>query len=394
MTTELQPTSELRALELLLPRRASDDAPESVRLLDGGELAYPSMLDAIERARDRIHLEVYAFARDGIGARFVDALIRASGRGVSVIVRLDGVGSARDGRSVVATLRASGANATIHNPLRSLLVGRWGRNHRKLLLVDDEVAFLGGINIGDENVGEGTRLGWADLALEIRGPACARLGSAIRGEPPPAKQGSLRIALSRRGGGWRLRRTYLEAFDRARTRIHVAHGYFLPDGGIVRALTRAARRGVDVRLLLAGESDVPLARAATRSLYRRLIASGVQIHEWTGSVLHAKVTTIDGAQLLVGSFNLDPFSLANLEALVSVDDPTVVSQAEDWIQHRFASSRVVTSVEAGTWTRRWILDPMGRVIAGVVATLGRWIAGSRGSPPWPTRRRRQRTDAR
>jgi cardiolipin synthase len=162
-----------------------------------------------------------------------------------------------------------------------LLVGRFGRNHPKILLVDDEVAFLGGINIGDENVAEGVRLGWADLALEIRGPQCARLGEMIRREPQRPVDSSLRIYLSGLGGGWRLRRRYLKAFARARQRIDVAHGYFLPDHGVVRAITAAARRGVQVRLLLAGRSDVPFARAATRSLYRRLFAAGVSIHEWS-----------------------------------------------------------------------------------------------------------------
>ena len=352
-------------------------AVESVHLLDGGGQAYPRMLLAIARAQRSVHLEVYAFAPSGVGARFVEALARAARRGVAVRVVIDGWGSARGGRAVAAALREAGCSVRIYNRLQALLVGRFARNHRKILLVDDEVAFLGGINIGDENVRHGLRLGWADLALEIRGPQCVRLGQMIRREPQRSVDSSLRIYLCGLGGGWRMRRRYLKAFASARQRIHVAHGYFLPDAGVVRAITAAARRGVQVRLLVAGQSDVPFARAATRSLYRRLLAAGVHIHEWSGSVLHAKVATIDGRRLLVGSFNLDPFSLANLEALVEVDDTPVVEQGEAWIQDHFARSRAMTSVEASSWMHRWLLDPLGRLVARLADAGSRVIASRR-----------------
>ena len=350
-------------------------APESVALLDGGDQAYPRMLQAIERAKRNVHLEIYAFAPSGVGARFIEALAHAAGRGVKVRVLIDGWGSAKGGRAVTASLRAAGCEVHIYNRLLALLVGRIGRNHRKILLVDDEVAFLGGINIGDENVNEGVRLGWADLALEIRGPQCAHLGHMIRREQHLSVVSSLRIHLCGIGGGWRMRRRYLKAFASARQSIQVAHGYFLPDSGIVRAITAAARRGVHVRLLLAGQSDIPFARAAARSLYRRLMAAGVVIHEWSDSVLHAKVAAIDGRRLLVGSFNLDPFSLANLEALVEVNDTGIVRQVESWIEDHFGRSRPVTSVEASSRLQRWLLDPLGRLVARLAEAASRAIAG-------------------
>lgn len=356
--------------------------PELVKLLDGGEQAYPRMLEAIARASRSVHLEVYTFAATGIGERFVDALTQAASRGVAVQVLIDGWGSARSGNALAVTLRAGGCQVRIYNRLRNLLVGRFGRNHRKILLVDDEVAFVGGINVSDDNLGAGGRIGWADLALEIRGPQCAQLGRTIRREPLRSSQGSLRIHLCGLGGGWRLRRRYLKAFASARQRIHVAHGYFLPDRSIVRAITAAARRGVEVHLLLAGMSDVPFARAATRTLYSRLLSSGIRIHEWNGSVLHAKVATVDGRCLLVGSFNLDPFSLANLEALVEVSDAQVVGQGEAWIEDRFARSRAVTSVEASSPLRRWLLDPLGLLVARLTEAIGRVMA----KPTEPERR--------
>jgi cardiolipin synthase len=345
-----------------------------VVLLDGGGEAYPRMLAAIEQARQSIHLEVYAFAPTGVGARFVEALGRAAGRGVKVHVQIDGWGSARGGLTVADALHATGCDVHIYHRLLALFIGRFGRNHRKILLIDDEVAFLGGINIGDENVDRGVRLAWADVALEIRGPQCMHLGQTVRGEPDRAVDSALRVYLSGLGGGWRLRRRYLKAFAMARHRIHVAHGYFLPDHGIVHAIMAAAQRGVEVHLLLAGRSDVPLARAATRSLYRQLLATGVVIHEWNESVLHAKVATIDGRRLLVGSFNLEPLSLANLETLVEVADTRLVAQVEAWIQDHFARSRSITSAEASTWRQRWLFDPLGRLIARLVNMVGVVIA--------------------
>ena len=351
--------------------------PESVELLDGGGQVYPRMLTAIARARRTVHLEVYAFAPSGVGARFIDALANAASRGVAVQIVVDGWGSARSGRAIVAALRDAGCKVRIYNRLLALLIGRFGRNHRKILLVDDEVAFLGGINIGDENVGAAGTLGWADLALEIRGPQCSRLGQMIRHERREPIVSSLRILLSGLGGGWRLRRRYIQAFASARQRIHVAHGYFLPDRGIVRAITAAARRGVQVRLLLAGLTDVPFARAATRSLYRRLLAAGVTIHEWRGSVLHAKVAAIDGLRLLVGSFNLDPFSLANLEVLVEVADARVVEEGEAWIQRYFEGSLPITSVHTSSRAQHWILDPLGFLVARLAEAASRLITWNR-----------------
>lgn len=135
-----------------------------MELLDGGKQAYPRMLMAIAQAQCSVHLEVYAFAPSGVGARFIEALRQAARRGLVVQVLIDGWGSAWGGRAVANALREAGCKVRIYNRLLAFFVGRFGRNHRKILLVDDEIAFLGGLNIGDENVGAGTRLGWADLA--------------------------------------------------------------------------------------------------------------------------------------------------------------------------------------------------------------------------------------
>jgi len=218
------------------------------------------------------------------------------------------------------------------------------------------------------------RDGFADLALLIRGPACLRLGRKLRGEPLGSWAGGVRIYLSGETGGRKLRKRYLKAFAAAKERILVAHAYFLPDLGLIRALRRAAKRGVAVKLLLSGRSDVPFAHAATMSLYRRLLAAGVQIVEWTTSILHAKATTIDRQRFLVGSFNLDPLSLSNLETLVEVEDALVVRDAEHWIESHIATGQHVTveSCARSAW-QRWIGDRFGFVVAELAQLLGRLL---------------------
>jgi cardiolipin synthase len=343
------------------------------------------MLDAIRGAREAVHLEVYHFAREGVGEEFRAALAEASRRGVRVRVVLDGWGTALDGRAIQAELRAEGCQVLIHHPLTALLAGRLRRNHRKILLVDGEVAFLGGINIADAygHTGPGKapdaderEPDWLDLAVEVRGPAAAWLDLRLRGDharPPP---GRVHIRLSGVGGARPLRQRYLKSFGAARREILVAHSYFLPDRRFVRCITAAARRGVRVTLLLAGRSDVPLARAATVRLYRQLLAAGVDIREWTRSVHHAKVAVVDERRLLLGSFNLDPLSLANLESIVEVDDADVARAGKRWIEERAAQARAVgpDDVAGRSALQRWVAEAVGRTVARSAEWVGRLLA--------------------
>jgi cardiolipin synthase len=356
-----------------LPAAAASPSPgDQVELLDGGREAYPRMLAAIGAARSSVYLEVYSFSPEGWGEQFIHALNTAAARGVRVRVILDGWGSLLTGRTVAARLRAGGCDTKIYNRVLSLLLFRLRRDHRKILLVDDELAFLGGINIGDEYADDDRRDGWADLALQIRGPACARLGRRLRHEPVAAWTGPVHIYLSGESGSRKLRKRYLKAFASARSRIRVAHAYFLPDRGLVRSLRQAARRGVVVELLLAGRSDIPFIQVATLSLYRKLLAAGVHIFEWRSSVLHAKAATVDGQRFLVGSFNLDPLSLSNLETLVEVADRDVTARAEAWITHHIQSSEPVLECRR-TWRQRLVTDPLSVLAARLTQLLGRLL---------------------
>jgi len=358
---------------------------ESITLLQGGREAFPRMLRAIREARQSVHLEVYHLAREGVGDEFRRALSEAALRGVRVLVILDGWGSALDGRWLQLMLEPDGAEVRIYHPLLALFTGRFRRNHRKILLVDGQVAYLGGINIADEygQLGPGRapdladeQPEWMDLAVEIRGAPAAWLEARLRGERPPRPPGPVQIHLSGIGGGRRLRNIYRRAFGAARSEILAAHSYFLPDRRSVRSITASARRGVKVTLLLAGRSDVPLVHAATVRLYRRLSESGVEIREWTRSVHHAKVAVVDGAKVLLGSFNLDPLSLANLESLVEIDAPETAAAARRWFEERAAQARLVPREEAerGGWTRR-LADALGQTVARFSEWVARLLSG-------------------
>jgi len=375
-------TPELLALEKPRERIATLPTEESVELLDGGTAAYPRMLTAIREAQSSVHLEVYTFADDRIGRSFVDALKESAHSGVQCTVILDGWGSARSGRRIARILRDAGCQVFIYNRLMSLLLGRFRRDHRKILVVDQRIAFVGGINIGEEYASTETRAGWADLALELRGQPAAWLAMKLRGERRLPRQRATRIFLSGLAGGGHLRKRYLRALARARRGVLFAHSYFLPDERLIRALTAAAQRGVSVTLLLAGTSDVPFVRAATMRLYRRFLDSGVMIYEWSNSVLHAKVAVVDGANVLLGSFNLDPLSLANLEVLVEVQDPTTVNKTEAWVRARIQASHRVGVADCANPIQSWLTERLGYWAAKLAEHLARFIARSR---PYPRR---------
>jgi cardiolipin synthase len=359
---------------------SAESAPgDEARLLDGGREAYPAMLAAIRAARADVFLEVYAFSPEGVGAEFIAALSAAARRGVRVHVVIDAWGSAPGTSEVEASLAAAGCDVEVFGSVFGILAGRLRRNHRKVLAVDGEVAFVGGLNIADAYGVPDPPPGekpWADLALEIRGPAAVWLQDRARRERGRSPAGAVRVWLSGIGGGSRLRRLYLQAFGAARARVLVAHAYFLPDRRLVRSIGAAARRGVTVRLVLAGRSDVALATPATRRLYRKLLRAGVEISEWTRSVLHAKAAAVDGERLLLGSFNLDPFSLANLESLAEVELPDVAREGERWIAARFEEGERITlaRIGEGSWLERFTVETLGPLIARAAHRIGRWIS--------------------
>ena len=347
-----------------------------VRLLRNGEAAFPEMLAAIASAERQILLEMYWFGSDRIGRKFATALATAAQRGVEVSIIFDAVGSVGASDEMFAELERAGAQVIEYNPIapwkrRFRLSRLTRRDHRKILVVDGRVGFTGGINIADywSSLDEGGG-GWRDDMVRIDGPAVAglcdcfaRAWARLRGSKlrltgfARRPQGPLSESQSRgqavRVLGQRFLRTqrqisraYLHYLRRADLRIFIANSYFVPDGRVLRALTSAARRGVDVRIIVPGQSDVDIVRHASRAVWGRLLRAGVRIYEWDESVLHAKSAVIDGMWSTTGTFNFDYLSLrVNLEVNISVLDAHFASTLERSFLQDFEQCREVSRVD-------------------------------------------------
>ena len=329
-------------------RRAYSASPDDLRpgnhitILRDGLETFPAMLAAIERARRFIHLETYIIESDAIGKRFAEALIRKSREGVTVRVMWDAFGSWFLAPSFARSLREAGIDVIEYRPLRFWRRRtRWSRrDHRKILVADGEVGFLGGINLSMDYapLDEGGN-GWRDTHALVRGPVVADLERLFRftwlgesGPHYPFDPGVALEAVVTRDTDWAaviangdrerrgaIRRHYLQAIRRATRSIDVASAYFVPDPSLRRALERAAGRGVRVRLILPRDSDVRTVQYASEHLYGRLLRAGVEIHLWPKTHMHAKTAVIDGCWSTIGSYNLDNMSLLlNLELMLEV----------------------------------------------------------------------------
>jgi cardiolipin synthase A/B len=336
----------------------TDTTPDLEVYIEGDDL-YDTMLAAIGSARDSVRLESYIFHDDEAGAPFVAALLAAAARGVRTTLRIDHAGSllGMSSDSIDALQRGGVAFAwsrrwTWRRPLR---VNR--RNHRKLLVIDEATAFLGGFNIhrdssrrvvGDER--------WRDTHVRFGGALAAEAARcwdchASRRRWSPTVDGALYLLTNRaRGRGAHLRRELRERFGAARERIWVTTPYFVPDRRTQSQLVAAARRGVDVRLLAPGKSDVPVVRWAAHAAYARLLRAGVRIWEYQPRVLHAKTLLADRDWATVGTANLDYRSLfVNDEINLVATDGSLNAQLAGQFERDLAESRQIT---AGAWERR------------------------------------------
>jgi cardiolipin synthase A/B len=321
-----------------------------VELLRAGLQSYERMLQAIDQAHICVWLEMYWFAADDLGQRFFQALSRALGRGVSVRVIYDALGSYGTPVGYFEALRCQGARVFEFNPLQPFekrfhLAKMTLRNHRKLLIVDAAVAFTGGTNISSHwlSVEDGGG-GWRDEVVQVTGPVVHQLGVAFAasfletaGEPievlPEVRPlGEDAVAVLTQGTFPRRRQAlhaYLWRLTTATKSIYVANAYFIPEGRLGRALRRAARRGVDVRVMCPGLSDVAVVSLASRHTWEKLLNSGVRLFEWNKTVFHSKTAVVDGEWTTAGSFNLDGLSLRNNRELnISVLSHRLAQEAE------------------------------------------------------------------
>ncbi len=302
------------------------------------------MLAAIDAAQNTVCLETYIFTASPVGERFREALVRAKQRGARVRVLFDAIGSISLPWSFWQPLLSAGGEVRQFNPLA---LKRFGiRNHRKLVVCDDRVAFVGGFNIASEFDGDGVSRGWYDIGLRLEGPLVAQLAitfdemfnradflhkrfvhlrrfNAKRALASPSEQ----ILLSGPGRGRNPIKLALRQDLAQANNVQIVVAYFLPTWKVRRALIHVAERGGRVQLILAGKTDVRVSRLAGQSLYRRFLKAGVEIYEYQPQILHAKLMVVDDA-VYVGSANLDQRSLnINYELMLRFGNPVMAAQA-------------------------------------------------------------------
>ena len=361
-------------------------AGNRVTLLQNGPATYEAMFTAIAAARDHIHLETYILDDDEVGRRFADALIAKQQQGVQVNLIRDSVGTLRTPAAFFERLTASGIRVLEFNPMNPLTSRRtWElnqRDHRKLLIVDGRSAILGGINIssvyssGSSGSAKGAAASggiaaWRDTDLQLEGPVVAELQklflAAWRSQkgaplaekhwfPPPERAGNQvvrAIGSSPEEPFSLIYATLLSAIASAETSVHLTNAYFAPDPQLLDALEAAARRGVDVTLILPGQTDSWLVYHAGHASFDRLLAAGVRIFERRGVVLHSKTVLVDGVWATVGSTNLDWRSfLHNHELNAVVLGADFGAQVQAMFDRDLAASDEITLAQ---WRARGLL---------------------------------------
>jgi len=371
-------------------------ADNKVTLLQDGPATYQALYAALEAAKSTINMETYIFEDDEVGKKFAQELTAAAARGVTVNLIYDSVGTIKTPREFFTDMAAQGVHTLEFNPVNPLTAhGDWElnqRDHRKLTVIDGKVAFLGGINISSVYSGgsfsqssknrPNQKVPWRDTDLQIEGPVVADFQKLFidtwgrqKGSPPlpPAdyfpplqRQGD---AVVRAIGGTaaepysQIYATFISAIRSAETSILLANAYFDPDPQLLTALEEAARRGVDVQLLLPSVSDSWLVLAAGRRHYGDLLEAGVKIHERRGALLHSKTTVIDGVWSTVGSTNLDWRSfLHNDEINAIVLSASFGDRMKAAFEQDLKESAPVT---LESWGRRPLIDRVQEITASM-----------------------------
>lgn len=325
-----------------------------LELLENGEAFFPAVFDAIRKAERSVMLETFIIFEDKVGKELQSVVIEAAKRGVRVDITVDGYGSADLTPAFLEAMTSVGVGFHVFDPQPKRLGMRtnvFRRLHRKIVVVDGVLAFVGGINFSADHLADFGPMAKQDYAMSIRGPLVeeiARFEAEVlapvrparfswrrlkrrRDEDMPALGDSVAALVVRDNEHHRddIERHYRIGIRAARETITIANAYFFPGYRFLRDLRHAAKRGVKVRLILQGEPDMPIARFVATMLYDYLLSAGVEIYEYCERPLHGKVATVDGVWSTVGSSNLDPLSLAlNLEANVLIRDRKFTAEVD------------------------------------------------------------------
>lgn len=347
---------------------------DEVCLLRDGREAFPQMLGAIRAAEREVLLEMYWVSPDAVGLRFLDALAERARAGVKVRVIYDAVGSIAITPGFWASLvRAGGEVVPFHAifPLRNTLTldVLERRDHRKMLVIDSKIGFLGGINLSrqwlpPEEGGDG----WRDDMIGVRGEVAHELRALFydtwrraTATESPKDLKPIRRRRSRRvfvlANPWRkrrdVRREYLRRIYFARSRIDIANPYFVPNRSVRGALIHAASRGVHVRVLVPEHGDVRIVQFAVEAFFEQLLKHSIEIYMLPNRVMHAKTAIIDDAFATIGSYNLDERSWRkNLEVNLAVDDRDFARHVRSWFERDLDGA---TPVDWSAWRKRSIV---------------------------------------
>jgi cardiolipin synthase len=370
----------------------------TVVLLADGQSAYAAMFAAIRNARDHINLESYIIEDDETGRKFSELLLQKQAEGVQVNIIYDSLGSMNTPASFFQQLQNGGIQVVEFNPINPLNArSTWGlsrRDHRKILIVDGTTAIIGGINISkvysstplQHKQDNKSPIHWRDTDIQVEGPAVAEFQKLFldtwmnQKEAKPTRRNYfpvqtesgkalVRVIGSTPGENNRIPFiVYVTAILSAEHSIHMTNSYFIPDDQTVTALTDAARRGVDVKIVLPGITDSQLALHAQRYYYSKLLESGVKLYEHSTSLLHAKTAVIDNIWSTVGSTNLDYLSLLhNDEVNAVILNHAFAVQMENMFAGDLADSR---QIQWDEWknrpvlprVREWFIHLFGRLL--------------------------------
>ena len=355
----------------------------SIQILRNGVQIFPAMLAAIRNAKKTINVEFYIYWDGEIGREFAETLAGRARAGVKVNVVLDSVGSAPISSDLTEFMARNGISIEWYHPLRWYTLARFNhRTHRKLLIVDGEVGFTGGVGIADVWQGDADREDhWRETVVRVEGPVVTQMQFAFmdnwvksRGElltgldyfPKLDARGTCMTQVLKSSpseGSSAVKLMFVVSIVSAQKSIYINSAYFVPDADTIRALEGAVRRGVDVRVIVPGEfTDVPIVRHAGRLFYSQLMRRGIRMFEYQPTMMHAKTMVVDGIWTSVGSSNFDDRSFRlNDEVNVNVYDETIAAQMEQMFFEDLARSEEVTPRR---WLKRPWLDRLKERVAG------------------------------
>jgi cardiolipin synthase A/B len=361
---------------------------ESVELVHSGEDYFSRLRQLISSAQSEIHLQTYIFENDATGLEIASALKEAANRKVKIYILLDGYGSSKLPNYFFEDLIQVGIHIRLFSPWYSnkvIYIGR--RLHHKVLVVDGKTTIIGGINIADKYRGSPAKLPWLDYALQIKSTAIAEplqqlcknyyvknhrvTRKPIQAAFKEAQETSVKILLN----DWvkqstEISKAYINALRKADTEVIMVASYFLPGKNLRNAMSNAAKRGVQVKIILSGVSDLPLVMRATQYLYSSLLEQGITLFEWKKSVLHGKLLVADAKWATIGSFNLNHLSsYRSIEMNAAIDSPEFSEKLHHHLLKVIEQSEQITfdilHKRNGIWVRfkNWLAYRLIRLVS-------------------------------